>query len=71
MTTVRELLSELPPEERDADTAEIRALGIDLDAHIEDLDESAAARLRQFLLRRRAELRQHVAALKAARKNRP
>ena len=65
MTTVRKLLEDLPPDEREADAPEIAGLGIDLEAHIEDLDEAARAQLWQFLLRRRAEPRQKVAALKA------
>ncbi len=70
MTTVRELLDELPPDEREADARKITALGIDLDASIEDLDKAARAQLWQFLLGRRAELRQRVAALKARKKRR-
>jgi hypothetical protein len=58
-------LAELPPDEREADAAGITALGIDLDDNIENIDETTTARLRQFLLRRRAELRQQVAALRA------
>lgn len=40
MTTVRELIAELPPEKREADAAGITALGIELDHNIEDIDEA-------------------------------
>ena len=67
MTTVRDLLDDLPEDERTAALAALPAVGIDPNDSIEDMDEIAVRRLRQFLLRRREQMKRRVELLKRQR----